>query len=70
MTPYLAQDNSTQTSTTARFQQFYYDAWRTWGVCYSEMYRDLRAYAGDNWTTIERTKLDRDWETPHVRQAS
>lgn len=42
-----------------KFNQFYYDAWRTWGLYYAEAYRDLRAYAGDNWTNIERTKLER-----------
>lgn len=39
------------------WQQFYYDAWRTWGVFYSAAYRDLRAYAGDNWTNLEKQKL-------------
>lgn len=47
------------TDPVARFQQFYYDAYRTWGVYYAEAYRDLRAYAGDNWTNLERTKLMR-----------
>lgn len=42
-----------------KFSQFFYDAWRTWGVFYNEAYRDLRAYAGDNWTNLERTKLER-----------
>lgn len=42
-----------------QWQQFYYDAWRTWGVYYAQAYRDLRAYAGDNWTNYERTKLER-----------
>lgn len=42
-----------------KWQQFFYDAWRTWGVYYSQAYRDLRAYAGDNWTNLERTKLER-----------
>lgn len=41
----------------SRWQQFYYDAWRTWGVLYAAQYRDLRAYAGDNWTNLERQKL-------------
>lgn len=40
-----------------QFNQFFYDAYRTWGVYYAAAYRDLRAYAGDNWTNIERTKL-------------
>ena len=39
------------------WQQFYYDAWRTWGVFYAAAYRDLRAYAGDNWTNLEKQKL-------------
>ena len=39
------------------WQQFYYDAWRTWGVYYAAAYRDLRAYAGDNWTNLEKQKL-------------
>lgn len=42
-----------------QFQQFFNDAYRTWGVFYAEAYRDLRAYAGDNWTNLERTKLER-----------
>lgn len=42
-----------------QWQQFFYDAYRTWGVFYAQAYRDLRAYAGDNWTNLERTKLER-----------
>lgn len=42
-----------------QWQQFFYDAYRTWGVYYAQAYRDLRAYAGDNWTNLERTKLER-----------
>jgi len=42
-----------------KFQQFYMDAWRTWGVLFNQCYRDLRAYAGDNWTNLEKTKLER-----------
>ncbi len=42
-----------------QWQQFFYDAYRTFGVYYAEAYRDLRAYAGDNWTNLERTKLER-----------
>lgn len=42
-----------------QWQQFFYDAYRTWGVFYAAAYRDLRAYAGDNWTNLERTKLER-----------
>lgn len=41
------------------WSQFFYDAWRTWGTYYARAYRDLRAYAGDNWTNLERTKLER-----------
>lgn len=42
-----------------KFNQFFYDAYRTWGVYYAQAYRDLRAYAGDNWTNLERVKLER-----------
>lgn len=41
----------------AEFNQFYYDAWRVMGPYSAEAYRDLRAYAGDNWTSAEKTKL-------------
>lgn len=41
----------------AQFSQFFYDAYRTWGIFYAAAYRDLRAYAGDNWTNIEKSKL-------------
>lgn len=41
------------------WQQFFYDAYRTWGVYYAAAYRDLRMYAGDQWTNLERTKLER-----------
>lgn len=41
------------------FNSFFYDAYRTWGVFYAAAYRDLRAYAGDNWTPQEKTKLIR-----------
>lgn len=44
---------------TAKFNQFFYDAYRTFGPYYAAAYRDLRAYAGDNWTNLERTKLER-----------
>lgn len=47
----------TTDSKSAEFQQFYYDAYRTWSTFYSEAYRDVRAYAGDNWTNEERTQL-------------
>lgn len=42
-----------------QFNQFFYDAYRTYGVYYAAAYRDLRAYAGDNWTNKEKTKLER-----------
>ena len=42
-----------------QFNQFFFDAYRTLGGFYAEAYRDLRAYAGDNWTNTERTKLER-----------
>jgi hypothetical protein len=42
-----------------QFNQFFYDAYRTWGVWYAEAYRDLRAYAGDNWTNKEKSKLEK-----------
>ncbi len=41
----------------SQFNQFFYDAYRTFGVYYAAAYRDLRAYAGDNWTNLEKTKL-------------
>ena len=41
------------------WQQFFYDAYRTWGVYYSAAYRDLRMYAGDQWYNNERVKLER-----------
>ena len=43
----------------SQFNQFFYDAYRTWGVYYAAAYRDLRAYAGDNWTQQEKTMLQR-----------
>lgn len=42
-----------------RFNQFYYDAYRTWGIYYAAAYRDLRAYAGDNWMQAEKSALIR-----------
>jgi hypothetical protein len=42
-----------------QFNQFFYDAYRTWGVYYAAAYRDLRAYAGDNWTQQEKTMLEK-----------
>ncbi len=44
-------------SKVAQFNQFYYDAFRTFGIYYACAYRDLRAYAGDNWTNLEKSKL-------------
>lgn len=41
-----------------QWQQFFYDAYRTWGVYYAAAYRDLRMYAGDQWTNLERAKLE------------
>lgn len=43
----------------AQFSAFFYDAYRTWGVFYACAYRDLRAYAGDNWTNLEKSKLEK-----------
>src|SRR5687768_16549483 len=42
-----------------QFNQFFYDAYRTYGVYYAAAYRDLQAYAGDNSSNLEKTKLDR-----------
>lgn len=52
---YTAQPNDT----VHKFNQFYYDAYRTWGIYYAAAYRDLRAYAGDNWTQAEKAALIR-----------
>lgn len=41
-----------------KFNQFFYDAYRTWGTWYAAAYRDLRAYAGSNWTQAERYALE------------
>lgn len=43
----------------AQWASFYYDAYRTWGVYYAAAYRDLRAYAGDNWSNLEKAKLEK-----------
>lgn len=40
-----------------KFNQFFYDAYRTWGTYYAAAYVDLRSYAGDNWTQTEKTAL-------------
>ncbi len=42
-----------------KFNQFFYDAYRTWGTFYASAYRDLRSYAGDNWLPVERAALVR-----------
>ena len=54
---YTGQSTFQGGSVVHKWQQFYYDAWRTWGVFYAAAYRDLRAYAGDNWTNLEKQKL-------------
>ncbi len=57
----MISDNSglptSSNSKVAQFNQFFYDAYRTFGIYYAAAYRDLRAYAGDNWTNIEKSKL-------------
>jgi len=55
-TSYQAMDHNNK---VFQWQQFFYDAYRTWGVFYAAAYRDLRMYAGDQWTNLERTKLER-----------
>ena len=57
MSGYVA--TGTNNEKVFQFNQFFYDAYRTWGVYYAQAYRDLRAYAGDNWTNLEKTKLER-----------
>lgn len=57
MSGYVA--TGTNNQKVFEFTQFFYDAYRTWGVYYAAAYRDLRAYAGDNWTNLEKTKLER-----------
>lgn len=57
MSGYVA--TGTNNEKVFQFTQFFYDAYRTWGVYYAAAYRDLRAYAGDNWTNLEKTKLER-----------
>lgn len=57
MSGYVA--TGTHNQKVFEFNQFFYDAYRTWGVYYAAAYRDLRAYAGDNWTKLEKTKLQR-----------
>lgn len=55
MSGYVA--TGTNNEKVFQFTQFFYDAYRTWGVYYAAAYRDLRAYAGDNWTNLEKSKL-------------
>lgn len=50
---YTSQPNTT----VNQYNQFFYDAYRTWGVYYAQAYRDLRSYAGDNWLQTERAAL-------------
>lgn len=57
MSGYVA--TGTNNEKVFQFTQFFYDAYRTWGVYYAAAYKDLRAYAGDNWTNLEKTKLER-----------
>lgn len=57
MSGYVA--TGTNNEKVFQFTQFFYDAYRTWGVYYAAAYRDLRAYAGDNWTNLEKTKLEK-----------
>lgn len=57
MSLYVA--SGTNNQKVFEFNQFFYDAYRTFGVYYAAAYRDLRAYAGDNWTNIEKAKLIR-----------
>ncbi len=57
MSGYIA--TGTNNEKVFQFTQFFYDAYRTWGVYYAAAYRDLRAYAGDNWTNLEKTKLEK-----------
>lgn len=48
-----------KTNKESEFNQFFYDAYRTYGTYYAQAYRDLKSYAGDNWTSGERAKLER-----------
>ncbi len=57
MTGYVSSGSNNQK--VFEFNQFFYDAYRTWGTYYAAAYRDLRAYAGQNWTNLERTKLEK-----------
>lgn len=41
------------------FNRFYDYAYKAWSAYYAEAQRDMRSYAGDNWTQKERQKLAR-----------
>lgn len=58
MTSYVS-SAGTNNDKVVQFNQFFYDAYRTFGLYYAAAYRDLRAYAGDNWSNLEKTKLER-----------
>lgn len=45
------------TSQVSKFNQFFFDAYRTLSSYYAQAYRDLRAYSGDNWTQQEKASL-------------
>lgn len=49
--------NPSHTTQSAKFNQFYFDAYRTMSTYYAQAYRDLRAYSGDNWTQQEKSSL-------------
>lgn len=49
--------NHSYTTQSAKFNQFYFDAYRTMSTYYAQAYRDLRAYAGDNWSQQEKAAL-------------
>jgi len=42
-----------------QWNQFFIDAYRAFGPFYSCALRDLRAYAGSNWTNLEKSKLEK-----------
>lgn len=47
------------TDKVSDYYQFFNDAYRAFAVYYGAAYRDLRAYAGDNWTTKEKNQLQK-----------
>lgn len=57
MTPYAS--SLSHNEKVFQFNQFFYDAYRCYGVLFAKQYRDLRAYAGDNWTNLEKSKLEK-----------